>query len=596
MASQGAGGTFHIEIDRVAATGPIVVPSTGGWQLWASVNVPGIALTAGAHLVRIVMDTNGGTGFVGNMNYLRWSIPGSNTAPSVAITAPANGTIYSAPATISLAATAADSDGTVAQVSFYNGTTLIATDTSAPFTATWSGVPVGTFSLTAVATDNSGASTTSAAIAVQVVAPPPSSPFGGTPASIPGVIEFEKFDEGGEGIAYHDTTPGNTGLSYRSTDVDIEGTWDTGGGFDIGWVAASEWLKYSIAATTSATYAVEIRVASQGSGGTFHLEVDGSAVTAPIAIPSTGGWQTWSSVAASGIPISAGPHSIRVVFDTNGGSGLVGNINYMRWTIPGNNAPPAVAITSPVNGATYTAPATIALSASASDSDGSVLQVSFYAGATLIGTDTTAPYSWSWTNVPVGSYAITAIATDSLGATTTSSPVTVQVITPPSSTPFGGTAATIPGLVEMENFDEGGEGVAYHDTTAGNAGLSYRSTGVDIEGTWDTGGGFDVGWVAAGEWLNYSVSVQTTSLYTLDVRVASPKAGGTFHVEVDSVPATGALVIPSTGGWQTWTSVTATGIALTSGPHLIRVVFDTNGATGMVGNVNSMRWTASPGS
>src|SRR5262249_8606076 len=78
---------------------------------------------------------------------------------------------------------------------------------------------------------------------------------------------------------------------------------------------------------------------------------------------------------------------------------------------------------------------------------------------------------------------------------------------PPSATPFGGTPRAIPGIVEAEEFDDGGEGIAYHDTTAGNKGGAFRATDVDIESTTDAGGGFDVGWTRPGEWLQYTVNV-----------------------------------------------------------------------------------------
>src|SRR5215813_8653317 len=74
-----------------------------------------------------------------------------------------------------------------------------------------------------------------------------------------------------------------------------------------------------------------------------------------------------------------------------------------------------------------------------------------------------------------------------------------------STTPYFGTPAAIPGQINAENFDNGGEGVAYHDTTAGNSGGQYRNTGVDIESSSE--GAYDVGWTAPGEWLNYTASV-----------------------------------------------------------------------------------------
>lgn len=99
------------------------------------------------------------------------------------------------------------------------------------------------------------------------------------------------------------------------------------------------------------------------------------------------------------------------------------------------NTPPTVSITSPASGATFTAPASITIDASAADSDGTVTQVDFYQGAALLGTDTTAPFSFTWTGVASGIYSLTAKATDNLGAATTSSPVSVTV--------SGGTPVTL---------------------------------------------------------------------------------------------------------------------------------------------------------
>jgi hypothetical protein len=580
-----------VEIDGIDLTGAMTVPDTGGWQLWQTISSAGVPLSAGLHLMRVVIDTQGTSGWMGNINYFRWTAPGVNGPPSVSMTSPADGANYLAPATIALSATASDSDGSVTQVAFYAGSSLLVTDTASPYTFSWSNVPVGNYSLTAVATDNSGASTTSGAVIVHVVTPPASTPFGGTPAAIPGLIEAENFDDGGEGIAYHDLTAVNSGGMYRQTGVDIETSSDIGGGYSLGWVAAGEWLRYTVSVASTANYTFEARVASFGTGGTFHVEVDGINATGPMAIPNTGGWQTWRSIVLGGISLTAGPHVLRVVLDTNGPGGWVGNLNYFRWTPAGVNNPPSVQLTSPANNASYMAPATIALAATASDTDGSIAQVVFYSGTSPLGTDATSPFTFSWTNVAVGDYSLTAVATDNGGASTTSGAVTVHVVPPPPSTPFGGTAAAIPGLIEAENFDDGGEGVAYHDTTAANLGGQYRQTGVDIEVTADVGGGYSLGYIAPGEWLKYTVSVATTGNYTLEVRVASPGAGGTFHVEVDGVNATGPLAVPNTGGWQIWRSVVLAGIPLTAGPHVLRVVIDTNGTAGFFGNLNSLRWT-----
>ena len=517
--------------------------------------------------------------------------PAGNTAPSVTLTEPANETAYPTPVSVPVRATAFDTNGTVAQVAFYAGTALIGVDTTAPFEVTWTNAAVGNYSVNAVATDNNGATSTSTATTVHVLPGAASTPFGGAAITIPGIVEAENFNDGGEGTSYHDTTAGNTGGAYRQTDVDLFSTGDTGGGYIIGYMMGGEWLAYRASASVTASYTMEARVASAGQGGVFHVEVDGVDVTGPLTVPNTGGWQTWQTISRPGIQLTAGTHLLRLVVDSISSTGFFGNLNYLRWTTPGINSAPQVSLTSPANGSTFTAPASINLAATASDVDGSVTQVAFYRGSTLVGSDTTSPYSVGWSVGLPGDYSITAVATDDRGATTTSPAVVVHIADPPPSFPFGGTPASIPGVIEAENFNEGGEGAAYHDVTAGNSGGQYRQTDVDISTTSDIGGGYTLSYVAAGEWLKYSVTVAAAGNYTLEARVASFGAGGTFHVEVDGTDATGPMSVPNTNGWQTWQSVSAGPIALTAGPHLVRLAFDTTGGTGYVGNFNSLRLT-----
>jgi hypothetical protein len=140
--------------------------------------------------------------------------------------------------------------------------------------------------------------------------------------------------------------------------------------------------------------------------------------------------------------------------------------------------------------------------------------------------------------------------------------------------PFGGTPRALPGTIQAEDYDTGGEGVAYHDTTAGNTGGQYRNDGVDIQATSDAAGGFNVGWSAPGEWLEYTVSVASAGTYAVNLRVASESAGGTAHVEIDGQNVTGTISFAATGGWQSWTTVTRGGVALSSGTHVLRLALD----------------------
>jgi RHS repeat-associated protein len=136
----------------------------------------------------------------------------------------------------------------------------------------------------------------------------------------------------------------------------------------------------------------------------------------------TGGYQLQAVAGASGTKRS-----------TAGGSADVGNTHILalRRFVP--NVAPTVSLTSPTNGATFTAPASITLSATAADSDGTIQKVElFHGGTNLIATITTAPYTFPWTGVAQGSYTLTAVATDNQNASTTSAPVSITVLRAPA--------------------------------------------------------------------------------------------------------------------------------------------------------------------
>src|SRR4029079_14972327 len=106
--------------------------------------------------------------------------------------------------------------------------------------------------------------------------------------------------------------------------------------------------------------------------------------------------------------------------------------------------------------------------------------------------------------------------------------------------------------------------------------------------TTDSGGSYNVKSVRAGEWLNYSVNIAHAGSYAVDFSVASSGTGGTVHLEIDGSPVTGAIVLPDTGGWNTWVTLTATGVTLPAGAHVLKLVFDTAGSAGTVADINWM--------
>jgi glucose/arabinose dehydrogenase len=416
-------------------------------------------------------------------------------------------------------------------------------------------------------------------------------PFGGNARPLPGIVQSEDFDDGGEGVAYHDSDASNNGGQYRSTGVDIENTADTGGGYDVSWTTAGEWLNYTVNANSAGLYTISVRAASPVAGGTFHIEFNGINKTGPMIIPNTGGAQSWQTLSVNNVLLDAGLQSMRVILDVNNSAGVVGNFNFVQATLTLSNTPPTVALTAPPDEATYSSPMDVTLSANASDPDsgGSVRKVDFYASGALIGTVSNAPYTMVWSNATAGNYLIEAKATDNIGSTTTSASRTIRIINGEAS--FTGSPQTVPGTIQAENFDGGGEGVAYHDSDTANNGGAYRNTAVDLETTGDAGGGYDLGWTAGGEWVNYTINAAIDGLYALQVRTASSGNGGTFHIEIDGVNKSGPMTNSDSGGWQTWRTL-SNNIGITAGPHVMRLVEDTSGANGTVGNFNYFTLTA----
>ena len=149
---------------------------------------------------------------------------------------------------------------------------------------------------------------------------------------------------------------------------------------------------------------------------------------------------------------------------------------------------------------------------------------------------------------------------------------------PPAEGPYGGTAAAIPGTVQAANYDTGGQGVAYNVTSVNGTANSYRSDGVDLEACTDTGCGDDIGWAAAGQWFKYTVNVATAGTYTVSLRLAAPSAvtDGLHIAGSSGANLSGNINVPETGGWQTWTTVTAS-VTLPAGQQTLTIDQDNGG-------------------
>ncbi|CCQ33829.1 chitinase protein [Halorhabdus tiamatea SARL4B] len=143
-----------------------------------------------------------------------------------------------------------------------------------------------------------------------------------------------------------------------------------------------------------------------------------------------------------------------------------------------------------------------------------------------------------------------------------------------SQQPYNGTPHAVPGRIQAEEYDQGGSGVAYSDNTAENEGGAMRTgEGVDISSN-SAGSGYSIGYIESGEWVEYTVDVQQSGDYTLDALVASDSGGGSFHLEVNGQNVSGDLSFGATGGWDSWETVSTSGVSLDAGQQVIRVSMD----------------------
>ncbi|MEB2777648.1 Ig-like domain-containing protein, partial [Algoriphagus sp. D3-2-R+10] len=282
----------------------------------------------------------------------------ANVAPIVNITAPGANSQFIQGDNLNITANATDADGTIAKVDFYNGNTLLGTDTSSPYSFDWANLPVGSFSITAKGTDNKGTATVSAPIVINVIEKANVAPK----VNITAPSINSQFIQGD-----------NLSITANASDED-------------GTIAKVDFYN----------------------GNTLL----GTDITSPYSF-------TWANLPVGSFSLTAkatdnkGTTTVSTAVDINVGEKA--------------NVAPIVNITAPGANSQFIQGDNLSITANASDEDGTIAKVDFYNGNTLLGTDTTSPYSFTWANLPVGSFSLTAKATDNKGTTTVSTEVTINV-------------------------------------------------------------------------------------------------------------------------------------------------------------------------
>jgi CubicO group peptidase (beta-lactamase class C family) len=212
------------------------------------------------------------------------------------------------------------------------------------------------------------------------------------------------------------SAPAVTGFTLINADTD-QPIGALAGGATLN-LAALPTRNLNVRADTSPAAVGSVRFGLDGNAN-FRTE---SAAPYALAGDSGGNYAAWTP--------SVGPHSLTATpYTGSGATGTAGTPKTVSFTVVDQSAnqPPSVSLTSPANGATFSAGSSITLAASASDPDGAVAFVDFFQGATLLGMDSAGPYSYTWNNVAAGTYTLTARATDNATATGTSAPVTITV-------------------------------------------------------------------------------------------------------------------------------------------------------------------------
>jgi hypothetical protein len=273
-------------------------------------------------------------------------------APSVTLTSPSSETIVTAPGSLSLQATASDPEGSVAKVEFYQDAEKLGEDTTAPYSFAWNSIQAGSYMVTARVIDSAGLTATSTGVPIMVNSPP--------------TVELTSAATGQVMAA-----PGAALLVANVSDTDSA-------------IAKVDFYQGTTLIGTSTTF------------------------------PYTFDWTN----------IPGGNYNVTTkATDSHGAVTTSAAINVIV------NIAPSVSITSPVHKAMLTPLSNVVINASASDPDGAITKVDFYIGTTLVGTDTTSPFSFNWNNVVSGSYLLSAQATDNRGVVTTSS---VNAVTTPT--------------------------------------------------------------------------------------------------------------------------------------------------------------------
>jgi dienelactone hydrolase len=370
--------------------------------------------------------------------------------------------------------------------------------------------------------------------------------------------------------------------------VQKETTADAGGGQNVGWIDNGDWMDYNVSTSAASSFTVSFRVATQMSGAQLQIRNAGGAALATVAIPNTGGWQTWQTVTAT-IQLPSGNQTLRVVSTAS----AAWNINWIDFAAQAAAPLPVSyqALPGKVEAEAYSAMSGIqkenTADAGGGENVGYIDQndwMDYNVNPSTAGTYTVAvrvASQMTGGQLQVRNASGTVLATVNLP--NTGGWQTWQTVTASLTLPSGNQTLRVVSSsaaswnINWIEYTQGSSEPAPAPVPAPSTTIRIESehftamSGVQTEGTTDVGGGQNVGWIDQNDWMDYSVRISTAGTYNLSLRVASQMTGGQAQIRNAAGTVLATVNIPNTGGWQTWQTVTAS-VTLPVGTQTLRVV------------------------
>ena len=456
---------------------------------------------------------------------------------------------------------------TIEKIDLYVGEELIATLTEAPYLTEYA-VPAdaeaGWKELKAVITATDGSTYERYSRFNVLNSTELREPFNGAPVELPGTINVTEFDKGAQTVSYNKAS--RTATSSMQSDG---------------------WMEYTVDVKEDGIYSFDAEVASTSSSGVFHLaeySLDGLKYLSDfIAVPNTGSTTDFQVMHGElKMPLTAGQH--RICLNIDKGGFYIKSIAFQKEEQDENISVSFVDSPAEILGGEK---ATITVDASSKTS--TINNVKVYINNLLVATLTEAPYTVEYEPTRNGKVTVMAIATDAEGRSNSAS-YTMKVTA--KREPFtAGKPATLPGTLQTEYYDKGGEGAAYHDNDAQNQGdANYRaSEGVDIV---NGNGGRALGYTSTGEWVEYTIDVQEAGNYSFKATVSSGVNNSGFSINLNKngkITKLADIKVPQTGSnnWDTYKVVEGTlSQPLEAGEQILRIVI-----TGSNCNIDKIQFT-----